>query len=293
MKKKTLTHAPLVHAVLHLRFSETPSLNPMSREVMKSLHLRMINNGFPEKIESQANMIDMVFDPVLQQMTHSQTQKKRVLFRAAGEKDIVEISEDSIILKTTNYVAFDTFYPTFHGVLKACLEVLDGLELTLLKSVGLRYVDVIVPQNGVPLKEYVVTDVLPPSLQIIEGAKHIQGATLKVIETRPGQVLVVNFEELKSIDNKVSKVLPDNLIEPDPKCGLQIAGQESWIKVTSETYGLLDVDHTHTFVSSPKFNVENIEKAAQELYQHASDVFWNVVSDFAKKEWGLVEKNVE
>ena len=67
---KTLEKAPLVHAVLHLRFSETPSLNPINPDLLKKLHDRMIREGFQEKVESTANMVDIHFDPVKQQMKH-------------------------------------------------------------------------------------------------------------------------------------------------------------------------------------------------------------------------------
>lgn len=120
---------------------------------------------------------------------------------------------------------------------------------------------------------------------MINENKHVQGATLKVIETNPAQILVVNFEELRCNDGKVHKILPDNLIEPDPSCGLIIAGQQEWLNVSSETYGLLDVDHTHNFISSPKLEIELIESAANQLYKHASDVFWNIISEKAKEIW--------
>ena len=70
-------------------------------------------------------------------------------------------------------------------------------------------------------------------------------------------------------------------------------GQSEWLVVSSETYGLLDVDHSHNFVGSPKFSVTLIESAANELYQHASDVFWNVISEKARDTWGEEVVNVE
>jgi uncharacterized protein (TIGR04255 family) len=291
--KKRLTKAPLVMSVLHLRFTETPSLNPINEETLKHLHERMIIEGFQEKIESEANIIDVAFDPQKQQMKHSQVNKKRILFRSAGEKNIIEISDTSIILKTTDYIGFENFYGIFNRVVSACLEVLEGLNSALLKSVGLRYVDLFAPTNGASLDELIANDVLPPSLNMIDSNKHIQGATLKVIETNPGQVLVVNFEELRTIENKVQKVLPDNLMEQDTKCGLVILGQQEWLNVTSDTYGLLDVDHTHHFNQSPLFNADSIESAALELYQHSNDVFWNIITDKAQIDWGMEVINVE
>jgi len=291
--KKRLTKAPLVMSVLHLRFSETPSLNPINEETLKHLHERMIKEGFQEKIESEANIIDVVFDPQKKQMKHSQLNKKRILFRSAGEKNIIEILDTSIILKTTDYSSFEDFYGMFNRALKGCLDVLDGFDSSLLKSVGLRYIDLIAPANGASLNELISNDVLPPTLNMIDGNKHIQGATLKVIETKLGQVLSVNFEELRAIENKIHKVLPDNLMEQDPKCGLVIAGQQEWLNVTSGTYGLLDVDHTHYFDSSPLFDVNLVKNAALELYQHSNDVFWNLITEKAKNNWGMEIINVE
>jgi uncharacterized protein (TIGR04255 family) len=287
MSKKILDRAPLVHAVLHLRFSETPSLNPINTELLNKLHERMIKEGFQEKIESQATLDEVIFDPVKQQMNHKQLNKKRILFRATGEKSIVEISEESIVLKTTNYNSFEEFYGSFHLVLTGCLEVLNGLSHALLKSIGLRYVDIIAPANNLSLNELVSAELLPASLEIINESKHIQGATLKVVATNPRQVLAVNFEELLVREGKVSKILPDNLVEPDTKCGLKITGQSDWLNVSSETYGLLDIDHTHHFDSSPVFDVEMIQSAALELYQHANDVFWNSITEKAQQEWGV------
>ncbi|MDA8681398.1 TIGR04255 family protein [Porticoccaceae bacterium] len=285
--KKTLTSPPLVHAVLDLRFSEIPSLNPIDTDPLKKLHERMITEGFQEKIESEAMIIDVTFDPDRQKMNQNRINKKRTLFRAAGETDIVEIREESIILKTTNYATFGEFYGRFHRVLEGCLDNLNGLRGALLKSIGLRYVNVIAPTNQNSLSDLVSAEVLPASLSMINDGNHVQGATFKVVETKGRQILTVNFEELLARDNKVSKILPDNLMEPDTNCGLFIAGHPDWLKVTSKTYGLLDVDHTHHFQNSPLFDVDKINLAAEQLYQHARDVFWKTISKQAQQTWGV------
>jgi len=286
--KKTLEKAPLVHALIHLRFAEVPCLNDISSDMLKQLHMVMVDKGFPEKIISEARMVDLSFDAETKQMRHNQAIKKRNLFRAEGEQEIVEISETSIILKSTNYNTFECFYEKFHSILDGCLEVINGLEKTLIKSVGLRYVDVIAPDKGCSLADFIASEVLPPQLPV--PGKHLQGGSVKVIETSPEQVLVVNFEELSCIDRKVHKVLPNDLLEPDRACGLTIEGQQEWLDVDAESYGILDVDHTHNFPGSPKFNIDEIGLITRELYQNSNQIFWNMITTHAKDVWGMAEQ---
>lgn len=284
--KKVLEKAPLVHALIHLKFTEVPSFNA-NPELVDKLHHRMIDEGFNEKISSEANTIEVHFDVKNNQTRQKKIAKERLLFRAPGEKEIVEISESSIILKSTAYTSFEEFYETFHRVLIGCQEVVDGLEKSLLKSVGIRYVDVIVPSQGKDLSGFVNEGMRPP--QLVTKGKHLRGHSLKALEVDTNQILVVNFEELAIHDGKVSKVLPDNLIEPDPHCGLIIDGHEDWVKASCETYGILDIDHSYRF-TSPLFDLKLIEESTAKLYQQASDIFWDVISDTAKEKWGYKEE---
>lgn len=290
-KKKILDRAPLVHAVIHLRFSDIPSLSNIATEQIDKIHSRMIQEEFPEKIESKGETIEVKFDQKTQQLAHRHQPINRYLFRAAGEKKILEISKNSIILKATEYRTFQDFYSTFDQLLNGCIEAIDNLDKVLLKSVGLRYVNILVPNSGAELKDFVSGDVLPMPLGMIEGAKHLHGLSTKAVETEHGKVLSVTLEELPVVNGSVTKVLPDNLIEPDDKCGLQISGQSSWAKVNSQTYGILDVDHSHEFIGSPNFSVNDVEVAIHKLYEQANSVFWGVISEHAKTEWGYREKD--
>lgn len=286
--KKTLEKAPLVHALIHLRFAEVPFLQTISSELLVALHERMVKECFPEKINSKEDIIEWQYDIATQQMRHHKMSKERLLFRAAGEKEIVEISESSIILKSTDYTTFTEFYDKFQRILLSCQELIKGLNQTLLKSVGLRYINLIAPNEDYTLSDFISNEVLPPKFDNI--GKHLHGNSLKVASVAKSQILVVRFEELPTIENKIHKVLPDNLIEPDNRCGLIINGQPEWFNVTSSTYGILDVDHTYNFIGSPKFDATKIESAAHQIYQQASEVFWDVITDHAKEIWEYKER---
>lgn len=285
MMKKKLKKQPLVYTVIQLRFSEIPVLNSVSEATLKTLHENMIAEGFQEKIESNTTILNLHLNVDTKQATQQETLNHRVLFRASGEKQIVSIAKDSITINSTEYSTFEEFLDTFRRVITACVGAVDGIKDSLLKSVGIRYIDVIVPDGNKRLSDYVDRFVLPAPLEFLKG-KHLHGVTSKVIETGDGQVLVVRFEELASLDKKVTKVLPDELLEPDRNCTLKIDGQEGWLDVVSPTYGILDIDHTYNFKGSPLFNENEIWTAIGRLYEQSSSVFWNVITSEAEKAWG-------
>jgi len=285
--KKKLDKAPLVHTLIHLRFTEVPALTTITTELVSSLHSKMMDKGFPEKIESKAEVLEWSYDSASQQMRQKKITASRLLFRAAGEQEIVEVSDSSLVLKSTSYKTFNEFYQKFYAILLVCMETIPNLEKCLLKSVGLRYVDVIAPTQGLKLSDFVREGIQPPSLNV-EGT-HLQGHTLKAVKVDENQILVLNFEELPTFKNQIQKVLPDNLMEPDEKCGLVIHGQKEWFSIDSPTYGILDIDHTHQFSNSPIFDVELIQSATHSLYQSASDIFWDAITEQAKEAWGYKE----
>jgi len=286
MSKKTLRKQPLVYAIIHLRLSEIPELNhPISEVILKTLHEKMIAEGFQEKIESSTKAINLQISHEMNQASHHETVRHRVSFRASGEKQIITIAKEEIIIKSTEYTSFEDFLATFNRVLAAYSTAVGGVKNALLKSVGIRYVDVIVPDGDKLLPEYVGSAILPPALDVIDG-EHCYGATSRTIKTDPSQFLHVRFEELATLENKITKMMPDDLLEPDRNCALKIDGQDEWLAITSPTYGVLDIDHTYQFEDSPVFNADDVTKAIQRLYKQASNVFWGVITPEAEKAWG-------
>jgi uncharacterized protein (TIGR04255 family) len=286
--KKILGQAPLVQAILHLRFSDAPSLQAISPDLLSQIHSNMIELGFPELIESTGNSVDITFDQATQKVNQNTTIVKRYLFRSAGERASIEINSNSLVLKSTSYATFEEFLSTFTDVVNICLSSIAELQKMLLKSVGLRYVNAIVPKDNLKLKDLISKYLMPLPTLDIGNSYHLHGFTSKVIETKKNQILSINFEELPVKNNSVYKILPDNLIEPEPKFGLAIEGFDWWSDVHDDTYGLLDIDHTHTFKSST-FNSQEISNEISNLYNDSSKVFWELITDDAKSAWDLKE----
>jgi uncharacterized protein (TIGR04255 family) len=288
--KKALTDAPLVQALIDLRFSEIPSLSSIPTDLIDKIHEAMIGVGFAEKIESKGQSVSIRFDQATQQATQEKTSVNRYLFRAAGERSIIELSKSSLIYKSTEYGTFEDFYKKFDEVLSSLVELVPTLNKSLLKRVGLRYIDVIVPDSGNTLEDLISDGLLAPKLnEPIDGYKHIHGLTSKVVEVDQNKMLRVALEELPVENRSIRKILPDELVEPDQNCGLVIKGQACWANTSSPTYGILDIDHTFNFEASPAFSIDSIREATSGLYNQSKDVFWSLIKQPALNIWGYKE----
>jgi uncharacterized protein (TIGR04255 family) len=263
--------------------------------VINRIHEAMISVGFAEKIESNGQSVSIRFDQAKQQATQEITSVNRYLFRAAGERSIIELSKSSLIYKSTEYGTFEDFYKKFDEVLSSLVELVPSLNKSLLKRVGLRYVDVIVPDSGNTLEDFISDGLLAPKLdEPLIACKHIHGLTSKVVEVNQNKMLRVALEELPIENRSIRKILPDELVEPDQNCGLVIKGQAPWTNTSSPTYGILDIDHTFNFEASPAFSIESIREATSGLYNQSKDVFWSLIKRPALDLWGYKEiENVE
>ena len=288
--KRHLETPPLALAAMHLEFSQIPSIAGMTTELANTLLQKMIDIGFPEKIISQQQRLEVNFDLQDEKSAARKiTTVQRNLFRAAGEKNIIELTESSLIFRTTDYNNFESFSKIFIDVLQLCEATIPGFNKCLMKFVGLRYADIIVPNPGFDLDEFVKDDILPSPLSVLQKQITRQGVTITRVKTGEAQYLNVNFEELPKIDNKIHKLLPDNLIEGDPKCGLQISLLPWWGGFSSEYYGILDIDHQHFFQGSPQFDIKQVESIIECLYNDADAVFWSVLTEQALKSWGYIK----
>ena len=293
MTKQLLEEAPLLLAIIHLEFSPLPALRSAPPELQAQLHECLASIGFAELIPIPINETSINFAPnesmqsvdVTSQLT---SQHVRYLFRAAGERSMVELTHQRLILRATDYVRFEDFRDLFERILKAVTPVI-GLNNTLLKRVSLRYANLIVPTNGYTLDDFVKSFIRPAKLNMLE-AEHRQGVNQVIVTTGANQQFDVRFEELQAIEGKVHRLLPEDLYELDPRAGLFIRTQDAWVKMSSPTYGILSMDHIHVYSQSPAFDIETIMGKLDGLYTDCKTVFWQTITSFAKECWHIIEK---
>ena len=125
------------------------------------------------------------------------------------------------------------------------------------------------------------------SLSMLDKPLKRHGKTFTQSQVNENQVISVIFEEIPTEQGQVHKVLPENLIEADPKGGLIIKGHQWWRELDSPTYGILDVDNHYSFIGSPVFDINNLNEAIKNLYVYANQVFWGTITDEAKSAWKM------
>lgn len=286
--KTILEKAPLVHTVVHLEISRCPALKLSDSQIEDAVQSRMIDLGFQDYIRSEHRVLEISaqFSEDNQPSSSKEVITPRRVFRSASQRDLVEVSENAIILKTTDYSTFEELKEKYFDVLTALLDTVDQTGKILLKRIGLRYVDVIAPAPGSKLPDYIQEGMLPARLDMLPGAKKLQGVMMSRSQTAPGSEMTIGFEEIPPQDGQVRKVLPNNLLEPDNNCTIKIAGQPWWAHMDADTYGILDIDHVHFFQDNPTMSLELVKEKLSSLYKATSDVFWRSITATAKAEWG-------
>lgn len=277
-----LNQAPLIHVVAQVYFSAFPRLEDDSRD---ALHRKMIALGFPELVEASMELAEWSVSADLRHgPQHSSKRVPRLVFKGAGEHSLVELRDDRLMLKTTDYDGHESFLAQWFEVLEAFTGVVPGFEKLLLHRMSLRYVDLIVPKLDETLKQLVTSSLLPPALPGLE-ATPLFGSTLKALRTSENCHLRVTFEEIMAQEKRLTKVLPDDLSEHDPQCGLSIKGQPHWESLAGGSYGMLDIEHIHTTREKPTLGSVDKVESFQKLYDTASRVFWSVITERALNSW--------
>ena len=274
---RRLSQAPLVHVVAQIDFSELPAYDEAGLE---HLHRRLVDAGFPERVEAGLEEVEWTLAvPEGQEPRQRKRQIPRWVFKGQGQRRLVELRRDCLLLKVTDYDGHEAFLAEWNEVMRLVAEALPDVDKALLHRLSLRYVDLVVPKEDEALKQLVSEALLPPPLPDVRG-NPLFGSTTKVLDTDEGCHLRVMFEEIQPYQQRLTKVLPDDLTERDLDCGLSISAQPHW-QTVSQAYGLLDIDHVYTASETPA--VGDVDKPAmfQRLHEQTHRVFWGLITEQA------------
>lgn len=279
---QTLKQAPLIHVVAQLNFSALPQLEHAD---IVALHGKLAAIGFPDMVEASMDEVELSFDANIEPSPQRISRKiQRFVFKAEGNRSLVEFRKDQLVLKTTNYSGHNNFLKQWFEVVAICSECLSSFKQALLQDMTLRYIDLIVPKEGEELQTLIKESLLPPGLSVLD-ADSLFGSTTKIMRTAANRQLRIGFSEITAYEQRLTKVLPDDLTEHVLSCGLSIKALSHWEKLVAPSYGLLDVEHKYVASNKPALAHVNIEGEFQQLYQPISNVFWDLITDEAKSSW--------
>lgn len=279
-----LRSSPLVYVLTVLEFSPNPHISKLVNEELANLTGKLLEAGYPDRIISKHQLIEFQigneesFSPIVRN-------PQRLVFRAAGEMSAVHLSENTLALITTNYKKFEDFSTEFNKILNIINDTVKDQNKTVLKAIGLRYINLICPQDQKVLKSYFRNNISPAKLDILGEAKDKYSISTSSVQLTDSDKVTIKIEELYAPEGMVHKVIPEELFEPDTKAGLIINGYQHWNNIFSKQYALLDIDQQHTFNGSPLFDVDSVLCRQKQLHDYNEKVFLDTVSKEALDEW--------
>lgn len=279
-----LRSSPLVYVLTVLEFSPNPHISKLGNEELANLTEKLLEAGYPDRIISKHQLIEFQigneegFSPIVRN-------PQRLVFRAAGEMSAVHLSENSLALITTNYEKFEDFSTEFSKILNVISDTVKDQNKTVLKKLGLRYINLICPQDQKTLSSYFKDNISPIKLDILGDAKDKYSVSTSSVQLTDADKITIKIEELYAPEGMVHKVIPEELFEPDTKAGLIINGYQYWSNIFSKNYALLDMDQQHTFNGSPLFDIDSVLRRQNELHEYNEKVFLSTISQEAFDEW--------
>lgn len=228
--------APLVYVTARINTTPLPALLPdqkalVQQSLMKcGLVLNEVSLAHTLNLEQQAGS------------TPSFTASQRQAYFSQDRKQCLLLDNNAIEWRVTAYDKYSDFIKSFEANLKILLEAVDCLGHLVCREFVLSYADIITPQNKHNLSDYFnkADSILPLSYYKGETnyVKQI-GQSQVTRVTRQDQKITISLEQLPIEENKIKKLLPEALLEPDQNLGMPIPIRDEWRNLTNGDYGLL------------------------------------------------------
>lgn len=231
-------------------------------EYIPKIQDRLRRDGYP--VNASATVHELQLGPA----GAAARERMRWEFMSKDKRSSVVVNEGFVVLQTTAYSDFETFFDALKLVVSTVDTAVGGL---LIQRLGLRYVDAIVPNEGETWRDYVKPCLHGFTSPIFkeEGALRLHQT---LAETPIGTILV------RLHQNRDGAVLPPDLGTGALKAPPTKVGPTA-------TITLLDIDHFRV-CDSLEFKEEELEDVAWQLKTGAFAVFADhVVTEHALKVW--------
>ena len=260
-----LKNQPLSLVLAEFRFNPILKIGDAIPDLQERLR-----KHYPRFSKQDETMV-LLFGPHGQVDKSPQEIRTSWLFASANQRQALKIDSERLIFFCTDYDRFPEFC-------KSCLEAIEILQSQvnpeLLLRVGLRYNDVIVPQEGDTLTDYLDPTLVPT--KAIDGLNGIllQHRAETIWTTSVGKLAIRSY-----FSNRGLAVMPD-LHQRLPV----ITRDDVPAEITS---AVLDFDHFWDATGTSEeilFKLNNAKQRLSGLHQIAREAFWKVTTDFARNE---------
>jgi uncharacterized protein (TIGR04255 family) len=261
-----LPKAPLVYMFGMVRFPKVPGMDrftPAFHDAMRS--------DYPLADEVTAQAISAEFGPA-GVAKFEQVETKVWQFAARDKSFAFLLGDEFLGLHTASYLDHQDFSQRFERGLRGLLGVPE-IGIAWVHSVGIRYIDLIVPRPRETLAQYFVPQALPLEIHIEDSLLEMrESLSVAAYKTRIGDLRV-------QVLRNPPTTIPLELDTP-------LLSRNGWKPVRPETeFAILDIDHGARFDPPEAIDPEGIRERLVELRQAASKLFFSLSTDFARDVW--------
>ncbi len=260
-----MPNAPLIYTLGIVRFPRVPDFHKYPDRFFEQIRKQY---PYDEKFKNVTMSAD--FGP--NGVTLNQNEKDIWQYLSENKDCGFLLSDDMIAFHTSNYIDSTKFLERFKFGLGKLVGV-EGLGVTLITSLGIRYLDLVVPEDSSPLTEYVEGWVLPKD-NPVEGVAIQEGAYMAKYRTDMG---FLNFQAVRN---------PESLFPPDLQS--PFLHKNGWFKEkpSSGDFAVIDTDHVMEVSGlNNKFDPDQIVRNLDSLHVIPKRIFAALGTTKAKNYW--------
>jgi len=228
------SNAPLVYVTASIRTSALPKL---TKDQTANIEQSLIKKGFIHSalgISTTFTLGQMQAEGIKEASTLSDvsSEETRKAFFSEDKITCLIIDTHGFEWRTSNYSKYPEFRKSFSELLKMLISLVDSFGSVVIQELTLSYSDIIAPMPGRKLSDYFARDshILPLSF-FERFTDHQQAGILQVNRvTKPNERINILLEQLPTSDGKVTKLLPDIMLEPEKDFGMPIRVKDEWSK---------------------------------------------------------------
>lgn len=257
---------PLVYTLFALGFPRETALDSAIPAIQRSL-----KSKYPIYEVRPSQSIEINQDGKGNQKISTTVENEHLFFCPNRETGIV-LKPDKLVFHTVRYDGFPAFRGWLDGVLNT---VIDTLEISVYRTVGIRYVDAISPPGDETKLENSLNERLLPMQieQVGLACKH--AAQTHIYETDEGYILLKSYWLFENAP----------CIPPELEQSAQLLSFEEYNR--KAPFVVLDFDHNYTCPNgkAADLNCNQLLEKIERMHDATSSAFICAINETAVKDW--------
>lgn len=258
--------APVYFALAQVRFTPVKAMSKYIDEIQDVLRLE----GYPLFEKREENQITFEMKgPNLPPEPTFDTITRWYITNAESTSGFV-LSNDFVTFQTTDY---DTHEPFFESIMKGLKVVLDNVKPSLVRRIGIRYLDAVWPEDNETVEQY-----LADGLQgVSSGLELLQATNEMAFRTKVSPLIADGILAAKVYKFNGELAFPPDVVP----YGISMLPKFS--QQTPRWHACIDTDHYVEGNMQP--NEGEILKQFLSLHSQLKSTFQSMVSEYALNKW--------